>query len=98
MGMTHWNGREGERVNVLFPLQNLLQKIRLGGLDTPELEQPIRAERFSSERLEQHAASLAAAQQVTPTLREGRRLLARVLDNGRVLLASYRTLAKAISE
>ena len=60
--------------------------------------EPIRAELFSSERLEQHAESLAAAQQVTTTPRAGRRLLPRVLDNGRVLLASYRAIAQAIRE
>ena len=85
-------------MKVLFPLQNLRRKIRAGALALPEIEEPIRAELFSSERLEQHAESLAAAQQVTTTPHKGRRLLPRVLDNGRVLLASYRALAKAIRE
>jgi cyclic beta-1,2-glucan synthetase len=60
--------------------------------------EPIRAELFSIERLEQHAESLAAAQPITTTPRKGRRLLPRVLDNGRVLLACYRAIAKAIRE
>ena len=60
------------------------------------LENPIRAELFGIERLEQHAASLAAAQGVTPG--RGRRLLPRVQDNGRVLRESYRVIAKAIRE
>ena len=85
-------------MKVLFPLQNLLRKIRARTNALPELEEPIRAELFSSERLEQHAESLAAAQQVTTTPRKGRRLLPRVLDNGRVLLTSYRAIAKAIRE
>jgi cyclic beta-1,2-glucan synthetase len=63
----------------------------------PELEEPIRAELFSLERLEQHAGTLAAAQTVTQTLEEGRPLLPRVLENGRVLLEYYRATAKAIS-
>ena len=64
----------------------------------PQLEEPIRAELFSSERLEQHAVSLAVAQGVTTTSQAGRRLLPCVLDNGRVLLDSYRAIAKAIRE
>ena len=64
----------------------------------PQLEEPIRAELFSGERLEQHAESLAIAQRVTTTPQAGRRLLPRVLDNGRVLLDSYRAIAKAIRE
>ena len=85
-------------MKVLFPLQNLLRNIRARTTALSELEEPIRAELFSSERLEQHAESLAAAQRVTTTPRKGRRLLPRVLDNGRVLLASYRAIAKAIRE
>ncbi|HZI40616.1 MAG TPA: hypothetical protein VFD67_02915, partial [Gemmatimonadaceae bacterium] len=60
------------------------------------LEDPIRAELFGIERLEQHAASLAAAQVVTSG--RGRRLLPRVQDNGRVLHESYRVIANAIRE
>ena len=63
----------------------------------PEHEEPIRAELFSVERLEQHAESLAAAQTVTETVGEGRLLLPRVLENGRVLLEYYQETAKAIS-
>ena len=68
------------------------------GATAPQLEEPIRAELFSSERLEQHAESLAAAQPVTTTPRKGRPLLPRVLDNGRVLLESYRAIARAIRQ
>jgi len=39
-------------LQVLFPLQNLLRKIRAGTSALPEIEEPIRAELFSSERLE----------------------------------------------
>ena len=38
------------------------------------------------------------AQRVTPGPQRGRRLLPRLADNGRVLLASYRVLAEAIRE
>ncbi|HEY3067578.1 MAG TPA: glucoamylase family protein [Methylomirabilota bacterium] len=62
----------------------------------PSLENPIRAELFSIERLEQHAESLAAAQRVTSG--RGRRLLPRVEDNGRALRAAYRVIATAIRE
>ncbi len=64
----------------------------------PNQEEPIRSELFSLERLEQHAESLAAAQTVTKELIRGRPLLPRVLDNGRVLLDSYRAIARAIQE
>src|ERR1700719_3640777 len=63
----------------------------------PELEEPIRAELFSVERLEQHAESLAAAQTVTQIAGEGRTLLPLLLENGRVLLEVYRAHDAAIS-
>ena len=65
---------------------------------TPPLEEPIRAELFGIERLEQHAESLAAAQTVMDTSAKGRRLLPRVEDNGRVLRGTYRLIARAIRE
>jgi cyclic beta-1,2-glucan synthetase len=64
----------------------------------PNLEEPIRAELFSLERLEQHAESLAAAQAITGKASRGRPLIPRVVDNGRVLLESYRSIARAIRE
>jgi cyclic beta-1,2-glucan synthetase len=63
----------------------------------PEFEEPIRAELFSVERLEQHAETLAAAQTVTQISDEGRPLIPRVLENGRVLLEYYRATSKAVS-
>jgi hypothetical protein len=62
------------------------------------LEDPIRAELFGIERLEQHAESLAQAQPVLGESGKGRSLLPRVLDNGRVLREGYREIAKAIQE
>ncbi len=61
-------------------------------------EDPIRAELFGIERLEQHAESLAAAQRVMKQSGRGRRLLPRVDHNGRVLRESYRVIANAIRE
>ncbi len=61
-------------------------------------EEPILAELFSVERLEQHAESLAAAQRVTDKPKTGRRLANRLRDNGRVLVRAYRTIAEAIRE
>jgi cyclic beta-1,2-glucan synthetase len=75
-----------------------VRKKHSGAVALPQLEEPIRAELFSGERLEQHGESLAVAQRVTTTPRQGRPLLPRVLDNGRVLLASYRSTAQAIRE
>src|ERR1700678_680434 len=61
-----------------------------------EPEETIRAELCSVERLEQHAESLAAAQTITSERVQGRPLLPRVLENGRVLLEYYRATANAI--
>ncbi len=61
-------------------------------------EDPIRAELFGIERLEQHAESLAAAQRVTPSPRQGRSLTRRLRENARVLLAAYRAIGVAIRE
>jgi cyclic beta-1,2-glucan synthetase len=64
----------------------------------PNLEEPIRSELFSLERLEQHAESLAAAQLVTSEASRGRPLIPRVVDNGRVLLDTYHSIAREIRE
>ena len=63
----------------------------------PDSQDPIRAELFSAERLEQHAESVAAQR----ALAEGgspRPLSSRVRDSGRVLLRCYRELAAVIRE
>src|ERR671937_1313505 len=61
-------------------------------------EEPIRDELYSVERLEQYAATLAAAQSVSAGRRRGRRLLPGLEKNGRMLVAAYRSLAEAISK
>jgi len=61
-------------------------------------EEPIRAELFGIERLEQHAESLAAAQPVMGKSGQARPLLPRVEENGRVLREAYRVIAQAIRE
>jgi cyclic beta-1,2-glucan synthetase len=63
-----------------------------------EAEGPIRGELFSAERLEQHAENLAAAQVTLEEIGEGRPLLPRVLENGRILLEYYRATASAIQQ
>ncbi len=62
------------------------------------LEEPILAELFSVERLEQHAQTLAAAQAVTDAPHRGHAVQPRIAENGRVLLESYRILARAIKD
>ncbi len=57
----------------------------------------IRAEIFSAERLEQHAASLAAAQGVTTRPVAVRPLTARLRDNHRALLDAHRAIARSIA-
>jgi cyclic beta-1,2-glucan synthetase len=61
-------------------------------------DEPIRAELFGIERLEQHAESLATAQSVSPASGTGRALLSRIEDNGRVLSEAYRVVARTIRE
>src|SRR5579872_6622848 len=56
-------------------------------------EEPIHAELFSVERLEQHAESLAAAQRVTPKRTTDRQLAKRLRDNDRVLRAAHHAIA-----
>ncbi|MEX1311958.1 MAG: glycosyl transferase, partial [Candidatus Sulfomarinibacteraceae bacterium] len=61
-------------------------------------QDPIRAEIFGMERLEQHAESLAAAQLTPKRPAKGLNLLARIDDNARVLLAAYRDIAETVRE
>ncbi len=58
----------------------------------------VRAELFSSERLEQHAASLAAAQRVMQRRSTRSSLGVRLKDSESVLLAAYRAIAAAVGE
>src|SRR5882672_7250085 len=58
-------------------------------------EQPVRAEIFSVERLEQYAQTLATEHK-TITKKGRAQLLPRLEDNGRKLVAAYRTLVEAI--
>lgn len=59
---------------------------------------PVREELFSAERLEQHAGSLAHAQEVTPTPPKVVSLTRRLNDNDATLLKAYRASAKALAE
>ena len=56
---------------------------------------PIRAELFSADHLEQFAAKLAAEQPVHLRQRRGRPLLPRLRENSRVLLQAQRAIAEA---
>jgi cyclic beta-1,2-glucan synthetase len=59
-------------------------------------EEPIRAELFSIERLEQHAESLAAAQRVASKPKTDRRLEMRLRDNDRALRTAYHATMAAV--
>jgi cyclic beta-1,2-glucan synthetase len=61
-----------------------------------DVEEPIRAEVFSIERLEQHAESLAVAQRIIEGPSKGRNLLPRLRENGHQLQAAYRNIAEAV--
>jgi cyclic beta-1,2-glucan synthetase len=70
-----------------------------GSLVSPwDSDEIVRAELFSSERLEQHAASLATAQQVTRRRSARSSLVARLKDNESALLAAYRSIGAAVAE
>lgn len=62
------------------------------------IEEPIRAELFSVERLEEHARTLAEAQETSGRGGRLRLVSRRLAENGEVLLASYRELSEAIRE
>ncbi len=59
---------------------------------------PIRGELYSTDRLEAFAGALAAEQVVVAGRHRGRPILARLVDNGRVLVTAYRAIAEAIRE
>jgi cyclic beta-1,2-glucan synthetase len=61
----------------------------------PAPEPPIRAELFSVERLEQHAGTLATAQEISVRPGGERRLDRRLYDNTRVLTAAYSGVLEA---
>src|SRR5262245_47302552 len=75
----------------------LLTRVR-PARETTAPDEPIRAELFSVERLEQHAESLATAQSISHDPRAGHTLARRVRENGRILLHCYRNLAEASRE
>ena len=61
-------------------------------------KEPIWQELFSVERLEEHARSLAAAQPIASKRTEGPALGGAARRQRAVLLAAYRTIAKAVQE
>ncbi|MFS8085330.1 MAG: hypothetical protein ACMG6H_06845, partial [Acidobacteriota bacterium] len=68
---------------------------RAPGVDA---ELPIREELYSIERLEQYAAALAAEHELAAKRRRVNLLLPRLEENGRKLIAAYKTLADSIRE
>ena len=62
------------------------------------IEEPIRAELFSVERLEQHARSLAESHELSSRRGRLRLISRRLADNGDILLSSYQELSRAINE
>ena len=61
-------------------------------------EPPIREELYSIERLEQYAAALAAEHKIAEKPQRASLLLPRLEDNGRKLIAAYKTLVESIRE
>jgi cyclic beta-1,2-glucan synthetase len=79
-----------------------LKYFRWGGrgrvlLNVPsEMDEPISAEIFSVERLEQHAESLAKAQEVSPALSSGISVRRRLRSNAAGLRAAFHTLIEGM--
>ena len=71
-----------------------MRKVKNSYLESQE--EPIREELFSIERLEQYATELASEHAVSAKKMRGRLLLPRLEENGRKLVAVYKTLADAI--
>ncbi|MEO8074513.1 MAG: hypothetical protein ABI686_14850, partial [Acidobacteriota bacterium] len=82
-------------MNKLF--ESRFTKSQNAFLDTKN-EEPIRAELFSVERLEQFAVWLAGEQKEVFKPKLFPKLLPRLEDNGKVLISAYRSLAEAISD
>ena len=101
------NAREPSSLNMsrcfarIVGEQQMTSKIR-GPLDlgrtSDEIEPLILSEMFSTERLEQHARTLAVAQSITKNPRRGHDLSARIAEDGRALVRAYRLLAAAVKE
>lgn len=73
----------------------------ISGKDTAAIagtEEPIRAEIFSIERLEQYARDLAAEHKAVVRKRGRSDLFRRLEDNGRKLVAAYRALVETIEQ
>src|SRR5664279_5432752 len=85
-------------MRTILPPRGLPGPHRRRARSPAELDEPILAELFSVERLEQHAQTLAAAQTVTDSPRRGRAVGPRIVENGHVLLDAYGVLARAIKE
>jgi len=84
---------------VLRSLASAISRGSKGPADAWQDRAPIRADLFGIERLEHHAESLAAAQQVAPVRPPRvRKLRKRVRENADVLLDAYRICAKAVQE
>ena len=87
-------------MNLFIVAQHIKKIQEMSFLKIPrkEPEEPIRAELFSIERLEQHAESLARAQSVTHKHSRALPILERVKNNGRVLSAAHRNITQTIRE
>ena len=62
-----------------------------------DTEEPLRAELFGIEQLKRHAVTLAAQHRIDPR-RQPDRLLPRLAENARILLASYDLVANAATQ
>jgi cyclic beta-1,2-glucan synthetase len=83
------------RINTMATKQEQRRNVRLEPPGGEEL--PIRFELFSTERLEEHAVSLAKAQKVD-NRQQGYKLMPRVRENAQVLLTAHALITQATGE
>lgn len=88
--------RRARKVQLATLIRAIVRRLR--STSPWDSQEPVREELFGIERLEEHARSLAVAQEVSARGAGGHRLSGRLADNERVLLDVYRSVLKAIED
>lgn len=80
------------------PMQSIWKSLGVGDSSPWNDREPVRAELFSVERLEDHARSLAAAQAVATKPSRGHSLAGRLAENEEVLRSAFRATILAVKD
>src|SRR6185437_12127880 len=95
-GRTLRPGFCSSRAGYLWPLLYTLLSLAKDRIVMSNVSAPFRAEVFSIERLEEYARTWAEQDQPWPPNRRGQRLLSRLAENDRVLLAAQKRFSEAV--